>query len=269
MAQHPAEDAWQAGNSYDRYMGRWSRKLAPVFLDWLAPPPGLDWIDVGCGTGALTAAICTRAAPQNVVGIDPAEGFLRVAAERNADPRATFKRGDADNLPVDTASQDIAVSGLVLNFVPDPHLALKEMRRAVKAGGTVAYYVWDYPGQGIEFVSSFWRAAIALDPAAAEIEQGKRFAFCTRDGVLAKATEAKLDEPSVTALEIETVFSSFDDYWEPFTLGTGPAPGYCSKLSEAQRSALRDKLRDIVPIAADGTLALRARAWAVRARNGH
>jgi SAM-dependent methyltransferase len=267
MAEPRRDDAWAAGANYERYMGRWSRTLAPVFIDWLEAPAGADWLEVGCGTGALTAAILSRAAPLSVLAIDPSQGFLSVAIERTPDPRVTFVSAEAAHVPAEAASRQVAVSGLVLNFVPDIVVALREMRRVVEPGGTVGFYVWDYPGNGIEFISRFWQAAIALDPAAAEIEQGKRFAFCTKPGVGDRARAAGLEEVEVAALEIDTVFAGFEDYWEPFTLGTGPAPGYCARLTDEHRSRLRQRLQDDLPARADGSIALRGRAWGVRARN--
>jgi SAM-dependent methyltransferase len=264
MDESARHDAWAAGESYDAYMGRWSRAVAPLFLDWLAVPADLDWIDVGCGTGALTAAIASRCAPRRVLGVDPSSGFVAAAAAQVTDDRVAFETGDAQALTAGDASYDVAVSGLVLNFVPDRVKALREMRRLVREGGTVAFYVWDYPGGGVAFMRAFWNAAIALDPAVAHLGEGKRFPFCTPDGLRQLCRESGLDEPEVTTLQALSVFRDFDDYWRPFTLGAGPAPGYCVSLPSDAQARLRDALRSSLPIAADGSISLQLRAWGVK-----
>lgn len=266
MTQSSRHDAWQAGDSYDLYMGRWSRQIAPKFLDWLAPNPGLDWLDVGCGTGALSAAILARADPKSLIGIDPSEGFLGKARSNVPDPRATFAQGDAQSLPVETGSRDMTVAALVLNFVPDREKALAEMKRATRPGGTVAFYVWDYPGGGIEFMRAFWTTATALDPAAADLTEDKRFPFCTPDRLSEIARNAGLSDVEWTTLEAPAVFRDFDDYWRPFTLGAGPAPGYCVSLEPEARERLRQRLYESLPRAADGSIRLKTRAWAIGGR---
>ncbi|MET4698740.1 SAM-dependent methyltransferase [Constrictibacter sp. MBR-5] len=266
MSVASRHDAWGAGSSYDRYMGRWSGRIAPLFLDWLNVPAGLDWLEVGCGTGALSAAILERSSPRSLLAVDPSSGFVDAARAKLADPRAAFQVGDAQALEVEDASRDVVVSGLVLNFVPDRMKALREMRRAARPGGRVGFYVWDYPGGGIAFMRAFWDAAVALDPAAADLTEGKRFPFCRPESLTAEAMEAGLMSVESTAIEVATTFADFDDYWQPFTLGTGPAPGYCASLDPAARVRLRQKLEADLPREADGSITLNARAWAVRAR---
>jgi SAM-dependent methyltransferase len=265
MAEASRHDAWQAGDNYEAYMGRWSRQLAPRFLDWLAAPQGLDWLDVGCGTGALSAAILAQSAPASLISIDPSDGFIAAARARVADPRAEFRVGDAQALPLPAASRDIVVSALMLNFVPDKAKALGEMKRVVRPGGTIAFYVWDYPGGGLEFVRAFWTTATALDPAAGDLSEDRRFPYCTPDGLADLARSAGLTAVGGAPIDIATVFPDFDDYWHPFTLGGGPAPGYCASLAPEARQRLKDRLRDSLPRAADGSIPLTARAWAVRA----
>jgi SAM-dependent methyltransferase len=259
-------DAWQAGDSYEAYMGRWSRAVAPRFLDWLAPADGLDWLELGCGTGALSAAIMDRARPASLIAVDASEGFLATARNSVSDRRATFRQGDAQDLDLPAASRDVVVSGLVLNFLPDRDRALAGMRRTARPGGTVAFYVWDYPGGGMQMMREFWTAAAALDPAAAALAEDRRFPFCTPDGLAELAARAGLTGIETTAIEVPTVFRDFDDYWRPFTLGAGPAPGYCTSLDPAARQRLRERLFDSLPRAGDGTIPLTARAWALKAR---
>lgn len=262
-AQH---DAWQAGEAYDAFMGRWSRRIAPDFLDRLGVAEGADWLDVGCGTGALAAAILARCAPRGVLGIDPSEGFVAHARATVADPRASFAVGDARALPVEPASRDAVVSGLMLNFVPDRAAAVSEMRRAARPGGTVGFYVWDYPGGGIEFLSAFWEAAAELDPEAAPLSEGRRFPFCEPGALTALADAAGLTAVRCDAIVAPTVFRDLDDLWRPFTLGAGPAPGDCASLAPERRDRLRAALGARLPARPDGTIALAARAWAVVAR---
>jgi SAM-dependent methyltransferase len=264
MAEASRHDSWQAGESYDLYMGRWSRRIAPLFLDWLDAADGMDWLDVGCGTGALTAAILAQCKPASVLSIDPSEGFLARARENAAWGRAVFQLGDAQAMNVETAGMDIVVSGLMLNFVSDKVAALAEMKRAARPGGTIGLYVWDYPGGGVEFMRAFWGAAAALDPDASKLAENKRFPYCNPGGLADLAKSAGLGEVECTAIEAPTLFNDFDDYWHPFTLGQGPAPGYCAMLEPAARQRLKERLMDALPIRADGSIALKTRAWALK-----
>lgn len=260
-------DAWQAGDSYNQYMGRWSRQIAPRFLDWLAVPAERDWLEVGCGTGALSSTILARCEPRSLLSIDPSEGFLATARANVTDARVTFQVGDVQALPVPDASRDVVASALMLNFVPDRPRALAEMKRALRPGGRLGFYVWDYPGEGMEFMRAFWHAASELDPAAADLAENKRFPFCTQDGLRALVADAGF-VAELTAIEAPTVFRDFEDYWRPFTLGAGPAPGYCVSLAPEARERLKERLRASLPVAADGAIHLKARAWAVRATVG-
>lgn len=255
-------EIWGRGRAYERYVGRWSRRVAPLFIDWLDLPPGLTWLDVGCGTGALTECILDRAEPARVMGVDPAEGFVAAASERLG-TRASVWVAGADDLPLPDSSVDCVVSGLVLNFVPDAAAALREAQRVLRDGGTVAAYVWDYAGR-MELMRRFWDAAIALDTSAAAIDEAPRFPLAHPDALEALFTEQGCTAVEVTALDMATVFADFDDYWGPFLGGQGPAPAYAMSLDEAARKALRRRLDDTLPRQADGSIALIARAWAVR-----
>jgi SAM-dependent methyltransferase len=266
MSQNARLDAWQAGDSYDAFMGRWSRRIAPRFLDWLAIPPGREWIEIGCGTGALSAAILSKADPKSLIAIDPSQGFIDKAKENVTDPRVDFRVGDAQDIALPDASRDVAVAALVLNFVPDRPKALSEMKRVLRPGGVLGFYVWDYPGGGQEFIRAFWRAATELDPSALEFNETTRFPYCTPGGLRDQVQAAGLASVEITALETPTVFSDFADYWHPFTLGAGPAPGYCAKLAPEARERLRAKLERDLPSKADGSIHMTARAWGVKAR---
>jgi SAM-dependent methyltransferase len=268
MSQTSRHDAWQAGDSYDAYMGRWSRQIAPRFLDWLDMPPGLDWFEVGCGTGALSAAILAQCDPKSLLAVDPSQGFVAKARASLGDGRAEFQVGDAQALPAESATRDAIVSALVLNFVPDKEKALAEMKRVARDGATIGFYVWDYPGGGVEFMREFWKAATALDPGARDLAEDRRFPFCTPDGLADLAKRAGLARIEGTRIEVPTVFKDFADYWRPFTLGAGPAPGYCMSLDEGARQRLKKKLQDSLPRRPDGSIPLKTRAWAVKAVAG-
>lgn len=256
-------DTWQIGDPYERYVGRWSRQVAPRFLSWLGIEPGRRWLDVGCGTGALTAAIIEHVQPRAVTGVEPSEGFLKTAAQRLAG-KATLRQGDAAAIPLDDASADVVVSGLVLNFVPDPAAGVAEMTRVCAPGGTIAAYVWDY-AEGMQLMRRFWDAAVATDERAGTLDEGRRFPLCRPDALRELFDRAGLHDIEVTAIEIPTRFESFADYWEPFLGGQGPAPGYAMSLDEAARARLRSRLEASLPAASDGSIALSARAWAIRA----
>jgi SAM-dependent methyltransferase len=261
-----ARDRWTGGDDYEAWIGRWSRKVAPRFIDWLAIPDDGRWLDVGCGTGALTGAIVERAHPTSVLAVDPSADFVDVAARMQTAERVRFAVADASALPVETGSVDVVVSGLVLNFIPDLTGALKEMRRAAACGGTVAAYVWDYAGR-MDLIRRFFDAAIAVDPGAAGHDEGIRFPICAPDRLRDAFETAGLTAVDVDALDIPTRFRDFDDYWAPFLTGVGPAPGYAVSLAADVRAAVRSRLEETLPIAADGSIELIARAWAVRGRS--
>lgn len=257
-------DTWEQGSPYERYVGRWSRRVAPPFLSWLDVPAGRNWVDVGCGTGALCAAIIDHCAPASVAGVEPSEGFLKTAKE-NLGGRAALHQGSATSIPLGDASVDVAVSGLVLNFVPDQPGAMKEMSRVARKGGLIAAYVWDYAGK-MELMRHFWDAAVALDPEAAKLDEGPRFPLCRPEALAKLFAGAGMEDVATKPIDIPTRFSGFDDYWQPFLGGQGPAPAYAMALDEERRSALRERIRSALPAASDGSISLLARAWAVRGR---
>ena len=263
MDNKQVSDTWERGDPYEQYVGRWSRRVAPEFLSWLRIPGGRSWLDVGCGTGALCAAIVDHCSPSSVAGVEPSEGFLKTARE-NLAGRAVLHQGSATAIPLDDAAVDVVVSGLVLNFVADQRAALAEMARVTGRGGTIGAYVWDYAGK-MELMRYFWDAALELDPDAAKMDEGVRFPLCRPEALAAHFAGAGLDAPEVMAIDISTRFAGFEDYWQPFLGGQGPAPAYAMALDEATRARLRERIRARMPLQADGSIALIARAWAVRA----
>ena len=258
-------DTWANARAYEPYVGRWSRLVAREFLNWLDVPPDSHWLDIGCGTGAHTETILRQAGPAAVTGIDPSEGFVAYAREHVQDGRASFRVGDAMQLPFGDAMFDAVVSGLVLNFIPRQDVALAEMVRVGRRGGIVAAYVWDYAGQ-MQMLRVFWDAAVELDQDIADRDQGRRFPICKPEPLTELFKSAGLTGVEVRAIDATPHFQDFDDYWSPFLGGQGPAPSYATSLTEEKRTALRERIRSKLPIAPDGSISLVARAWAVRGR---
>jgi SAM-dependent methyltransferase len=263
MDNRQVSDTWERGDPYEQYVGRWSRRVAPLFLSWLNIPAGRKWLDVGCGTGALCAAIVDHCSPSSVVGVEPSEGFLKTARESLAG-RAAFHRGSATEIPLDDASVDVVVSGLVLNFVPDPRAALAEMARVTVNGGAIGAYVWDYAGK-MELMRFFWNAAVELNPDDVRMDEGVRFPLCRPEALVELFASSGLNGVEVTAIDIPTPFASFEDYWRPFLGGQGAGPAYAMSLDETARARLRDRIRERIPTEADGAISLAARVWATRA----
>jgi SAM-dependent methyltransferase len=256
-------ERWHDGTGYESYVGRWSRRVGERFLSWLEIHFGADWVDVGCGTGVLTRSICELYDPHTVIGIDPSKRFLVAARTATRDSRVEFLEGEGEQLPVDDRSADVVVSGLVLNFIPDLDAALLEMRRVSRPEAVIAGYVWDYGGE-MQLMRRFWDAAIALDPSAADLDEGVRFGIARPEPLRAAFEAVRLEDVEVIGIEIPTIFRDFDDYWNPFLSGVAPAPTYAMSLEPDARERLRGVLDDTLPRESDGTISLVARAWAVR-----
>jgi SAM-dependent methyltransferase len=258
-----AREVWAMGEPYEQYVGRWSRVVAREFLAWLDAPAGQTWGDVGCGTGALAAGILAAAGPQAVFATDRSAGFLGFARSTIPDRRVQFAVGDAAAIPWAGGRCAVTVSGLMLNFVPDAAAALREMARVTRPGGRVALYVWDYHA-GMEMMRQFWDAAIELDPAAAALDEGARFPLCQPEPLRALFEFVGLGAVAVRSIDIPTVFRNFDAYWTPFLGQQGSAPTYLASLDPQARERLRAALRARLVAAADGSITLSARAWAVQ-----
>jgi ubiquinone/menaquinone biosynthesis C-methylase UbiE len=258
------KDFWTGASTYEQFMGRWSRELARTFVLWLDIPPGRHWLEIGCGTGALTERICEISHPASVLAVDQSEQFIAHARAALPDQRVQFLTASAGELPARESGYDAVVSSLVLNFLPDPAAAVREMRSLASEGGVVAACVWDYAGE-MQFLRRYWDAAVELDPAARQYDEGERFPICSPSALEAVFREAGLSHVGVKALEVATRFRDFDDYWSPFVGGPGPAPGYLSSLSVQKQHELAQRLAATLPRNEDGSIALTARAWAVRA----
>jgi len=250
---------WSSGEIYESYVGRWSRLVAAEFVAWLDQPAGLRWLDIGCGTGALTSTILRTADPASVLGVDPSAGFIEYARQTVTDERASFEVRSAAELP--DGPYDAVVAGLVLNFIPERIEALRRMR---EIGSTVAVYVWDYT-DGMELMRYFFDAMIEVRPQDREHDEGLRFSFCTAKGLDGLFNEAGFTTVGLREIVVPTEFASFDDYWRPFLGGQGVAPAYLRSLDESDQLALREAVRSRLPIEADGTIRLTARAWAAKA----
>jgi len=242
-------------DAYDRFMGRYSLPLAPLLIDFAAVVADQRVLDVGCGPGALTAELVSRLGPAGVAAVDPSESFVAAARERH--PGVSVQRAAAEQLPFGDHEFDAALAQLVVHFMADPVLGLREMGRVTREHGVVAACVWDHAG-GQGPLSLFWEAAHELDP---DVEDESQLAG-SREGHLAQLfDEAELHEIEETALSVTVEHPSFEDWWEPYTLGVGPAGGYAAGLDSKRQAQLRELCRERLPAA---PFALTARAWAAR-----
>jgi SAM-dependent methyltransferase len=265
MNAQPSAESWGRGEAYEPFIGRWSRGIARQFVAWLDLPAGGRWGDLGCGTGALSGAILATAAPRLVVAIDRSREYVAYAAARHGESPVLFAAADAALAPIGSGAADAVVSGLLLNFLPSPAAGVAEMVRLARPGGTVAAYVWDY-AERMELLRHFWTTAVELDPAAAALDEGRRFPLCAPGPLEQLWRDSGLTEIRHGTLEVPTSFAGFDDLWQPFLGGQGPAPSYLAALDQAGREALRQRLRQRLMPSADGPIRLVARAWAVRGR---
>jgi SAM-dependent methyltransferase len=256
-------EALTEGSAYEAFMGRWSRVVAREFVAWLSIPPNRRWLDIGCGTGALSATILDLASPSETLGIDPFEAGVAYAQSAITDSRARFIVADAQAPPSELKGFDVVVSGLALNLIPKPAGALAEMIRVAKPGGIVAAYVWDF-AEGMQMLRFFWDVARELDPAAEASDQGSLFPLCRPDRLHTLFEESGLDDVQFRAIEAPAVFRDFEDYWAPMLSGIGRVPDYVRSLSEERRALLEERLRAALPTRADGSIHLVNRAWAVR-----
>jgi SAM-dependent methyltransferase len=258
-----SSDKWAVGGTYEDFMGRWSRLLAPRFVSWLSVRPSANWLDVGCGTGALADAICSAANPASVVACDLSEPFIAYARRPQVAPRASFVVAGVGELPTRPGGFDSVTCLLALNFFPKPEAAIDEMRRITAVNGLVSACVWDYAGR-MEFLRCFWDSVGAMDPSAGELDEGRRFPICRPNALEALFREGGLADVVSDSIEVPTRFSTFADFWKPFLGGTGPAPSYVASLDPPRRDALAARLERLLPRESDGAISLVARAWVVR-----
>jgi SAM-dependent methyltransferase len=241
--------------AYDRFMGRYSRVLAPCFADFAAVAEGQRVLDVGCGPGALTAELVERLGVAAVSAVDPSESFVTAAQERQLD--VDVRRAAAEHLPFEDGTFDVALAQLVVHFMADPVLGLREMGRVARRGGVVAACVWDHEG-GSGPLSLFWEAARELDPDV----DGEAALAGTREGHLAELfRDAGLQAIEDDKLSISVSHPSFEEWWAPYTLGVGPAGAYVAGLDETKQVTLRERCRSRLP---SPPFVVSASAWAAR-----
>lgn len=252
-----------ASAGYERFMGRWSRLLAPPYVQFAGVKNGDRVLDVGTGTGSLAAVVETRMPASEIVGIDPSEGFITYARKNAKSPRSHFKVGDAQALKFKDASFDSTLALLVMNFIPDHNKALAEMRRVTRPQGIVSACVWDYDA-GMQMLRFFWDEAVALDPAIEAKDE--RHMKLSRQGQLGDLWRAAgLVNVREEALVIDQAYSSFLDYWEPFTKGAGPGGAFVVSLTPDRRQQLEARMRKrLLKDSEDGPFTLKAKAWCVR-----
>jgi SAM-dependent methyltransferase/L-amino acid N-acyltransferase YncA len=257
------EEAFSEAEAYERFKGRWSRRLAPFFVRFAGVQDGDAVLDVGSGTGALSAAVASTAPSSRVVGVDRSAPYVALAQSRHKSALVDFEVGDAQALRFEPGTFDRAISMLVFTFIPDARKALGELLRVTRRGGTIAAAVWDY-GSGMEMLRVFWNEAVALDPAGAAKDE-RHLPLCRRGELAALWREMGLQDVVEEALTIETRFASFDDYWAPFLDRQGPAGVYTASLAPADRDALKARVRQrLLGDGPDRPIEMRARAWAVR-----
>jgi SAM-dependent methyltransferase len=250
-------------DAYERFMGRWSRRLAPLLVTFASVAEEDSVLDAGSGTGALSLAVAAARPSSRVTGVDPSSAYVRNAQARTSSDGVRFLVGDAQALPFPDTAFDKALSLLAMNFIPDAAKALQEMTRVTRPGGTVAAAVWDY-GEGMEMLRVFWDEAVALDPAIAARDE-RNMPLCRRGELAALWHAQELQQIEEQPIAIELSFVSFEDYWTPFLGGQGPAGACVSSLPEAVRTALASRIRKrFLEERQDAPFTLQARAWAVK-----
>jgi hypothetical protein len=243
---------------YDRFMGRYTPSLAVALADAAGVAGGRRVVDVGCGPGGLTRELVARVGAPNVAAIDPAPQFADACRARN--PGADVRVGTAEQLPWSDGEFDAALSSLVIAFMSDPDQGVREMARVTRQGGTVAACMWDIAGNGMTMLHTFWTAVRKVDPAA----EGERGLVGGSEGDIAgRFQRAGLEDVAGGTLTARADYADFDDFWEPFTLGVGPAGQHLRSLTAEQQAAVREACRDALP---DGSFSLDARAWYARGR---
>jgi ubiquinone/menaquinone biosynthesis C-methylase UbiE len=257
-----ADKLFTDGEAYERLMGRWSRLVGEVFLDWLHVPKNLRWLDVGCGNGAFTETLIGHCAPVTVIAIDPSDDQLAYARTRRSVKVAEFRVADAQKLPFANRSFDVALMALVISFLPDPAQAVAEMARVVRPGGWVATYMWDIPGGGAPTDPIY----VALESMGMTSVRPANPVVSRREAMQDLWENAGLESIETQVIRIPVAYSDFDDFWDSNTVLIGPQGKLIAGMSTSEREQLRTDLRERLPTASDGRIAYESFANAVKGR---
>jgi SAM-dependent methyltransferase len=250
------------GAAYERAMGRWSRAVAPAFLDWVAPPSGARWLEVGCGTGVFTELVVETCAPATVCAVDPSRAQIDHALCQPVARRVDFQVGDAQALPFADGTFDVVAAALVINFIPDRPRALGEMRRVARSGGIVAGYVWDFAAER----SPSGPLRLGMRQFGAEVPDlpGTSDSSLSALGLLFRA--AGFESIATRSIEVTQLYPSFDDFWQAQTPGYYPTTRIIASMTTGERARLRETVRSRLSVRADGGIEYSARAHAIQAR---
>ena len=247
--------------AYEQFIGRWSRSVGGVFLQWLAPPPHLQWLDIGCGTGVFTKLICDRYAPKTVFASDPSEAQIEYATRQSIAQRAEFHVADAQALPFADSSFDIVTAALVINFIPDRLPALAEMRRVLRAGGTVAGYVWDFAAE----LAPGWPLRLAMRKVGVNAPNVPGTEDTTAESLRRLFQRAKFECIETKTIDVTQSFPCFKDYWRALSSSYGPTTKIINAMNDAARARLAETVQAILPFGENGKIQYWARANAIKA----
>ena len=263
------DTSWSNKKLYEEFMGKWSLKIAKKFIDWLKENYSIrnkKWLDVGCGTGALTFEIAKSTQPISVLGIDPSMEYLPINPSQYVNDKIKFNVGFGDNLSISLSDYDFVVSALALNFMSDKQASILEMLRILKPNGIIALYVWDY-AEKMEFLRYFWNGVVDMDPDASKFDEGQLFPICNIEALTNLFSSCNVNNVITNEIEIKTRFNNFNEYWYPFLGGQGPAGKYLQTIDNDKRNKIRDHIKEIIPISKDGSINLIAKAFAISGVN--
>jgi SAM-dependent methyltransferase len=263
MAEAPGAASFRKpAEAYDRHIGRYGPELARTLIAAAGVRPGVRALDVGCGPGALTTELVAVLGAERVAAVEPSAPFAEACSKRL--PGVQVEVTTAEALPFENAAFDHALAQLVVNFMADPPAGLREMHRVTRPGGTVGAAVWDYSGE-MTLLRRFWDAAVALDPSAGQLDEGRSMPFCTPEELSDLLSRAGLADVSVEAAVVAAEYDDFEDLWQPLELGVGPSGAYAAGLQAERREALKGELRRRLSVGSE-PFRLTARAWIATGR---